>query len=116
MDVAVIDKPAFDSTDSLKPSAPMRQVRRHIDPQSGRALEILSHAIEYLTDEYVHEFGKEGRGSFSSGDARVQAVQLLMAASRKIYFQCPRIEGLATRCLNILRGRHHRQSDTYTGN
>jgi len=58
--------------------------RRHITPEAGRALEILGHAIEYLTDEYVHE-AKE----FSARDPQVQAVQMLMALNRGIYYACP---------------------------
>jgi len=32
----------------------LRTRQRQITPQAGRALEILGHAIEYLTDEFVH--------------------------------------------------------------
>jgi hypothetical protein len=58
--------------------------RRRISPEAGRALEILGHAIEYLTDEYVHE-----GGSLTASDAQVQAVQLLMSVNRQVYFECP---------------------------
>lgn len=58
--------------------------RRQITPQAGRALEILGHAIEYLTDEYVHE-----GGAFAPEDSQWQAVQLLMGANRQIYLACP---------------------------
>jgi hypothetical protein len=71
--------------------------RRHINSQAGHALEILGHAIEYLTDEHVHE-----DGSFSASDGRVQAVQLLIALNRQIYFQCPEVPTLAERFLAIL--------------
>ena len=47
--------------------------RRHIDPKTGHALEILGHAIEYLTDEFVHE-----AATFSAGNEKLKAVQLLM--------------------------------------
>ncbi|HEY3628962.1 MAG TPA: hypothetical protein VGL00_21925 [Terracidiphilus sp.] len=60
--------------------------RRYISPPAGHALEILGHAIEYLTDEYVHE-GE----IFSPHDPRLEAVQLLMACNRKIYFSCPEV-------------------------
>lgn len=116
LDAAVIGEPAFDLPHPFEPAASMRRIRRHIDPQSGRALEILGHAIEYLTDEYVHEFEREGRSSFSSRDGCLQAVQLLMAANRKIYFQCPEVKDWITRGLNFLRGRRHRQTETRVGN
>jgi hypothetical protein len=70
----------------------LRAKRRHIDPQAGHALEILGHAIEYLTDEYVHE-----GGLFSAHDARIEAVQLLMALNRKIYYDCPEVPTLRER-------------------
>jgi len=58
--------------------------RRHITPQAGHALEILGHAIEYLTDEWVHE-----GGPLSAGNDRIMAVQLLMGLNRQVYFECP---------------------------
>ena len=60
--------------------------RRSINPRSGRALEILGHAIEYLTDEFVYE-----GGTFSADNSQLQAVQLLMAINRQIYFDCPEV-------------------------
>jgi hypothetical protein len=66
--------------------------RRRIDPRSGRALEILGHAIEYLADEYVHE-----GGSLCAHNSQVQALQLLMAANRAIYFACPEVPTLGER-------------------
>jgi hypothetical protein len=71
--------------------------RRRISPETGHALEKLGHAIEYLTDELVHE-----GGSFSANDARVQAVQLLMAVNRQIYFACPEVPTLSDRFLSLL--------------
>lgn len=103
-----------ETVDSPESEMPMRRVRRRIDPQAGRALEILGHAIEYLTDEYMHEFG-QGRGAFSASDGRLQAVQLLMAANRQVYFSCPEVEDLATRCLSILRGRRRKSEEAVAG-
>jgi hypothetical protein len=74
--------------------------RRRISPQAGRALEILGHAIEYLTDEFVH-----AGGSFSAHDAQVEAVQLLMGLNREIYFACPEAPSFAERCRARLRLR-----------
>jgi hypothetical protein len=65
---------------------------RRIDPRSGRALEILGHAIEYLADEYVHQ-----GGSLSAHNGQVEAVQVLMAANRAIYFACPQVPTLGER-------------------
>lgn len=74
--------------------------RRRISPQAGHALEILGHAIEYLTDEFVHQ-----GGSFSAHNAQLQAVQLLMARNREVYFACPEIPSLGERFLARLRRR-----------
>lgn len=89
----------------LVPAAPVataplaRNRRRRISPQAGHALEKLGHAIDYLTDEFVHE-----GGSFSAGDPQLAAVQLLMAANREIYFDCPLVPTFAQRWRTI-RGR-----------
>jgi hypothetical protein len=77
-----------------------RTHRRRIAPQAGHALEILGHAIEYLSDEFAH-----AGGSLSAHNAQVEAVQLLMAANRQIYFACPEIPGVAERWRAMLRGR-----------
>ena len=71
--------------------------RRRIDPQTGRALEILGHAIEYLADEFVHE-----GGSFSADNGQLQAVQLLMALNRQVYFECPEVPPFSKRLLSFL--------------
>lgn len=71
--------------------------RRSISPEAGHALEILGHAIEYLTDEFVHE-----GGSFSANNAQLQAVQMLMAVNRQIYFECPEVPPFSRRILAIL--------------
>jgi hypothetical protein len=71
--------------------------RRQITPRAGHALEILGHAIEYLTDEMVHE------GLSSSGNSeQVKAIQLLMALNRQVYFECPEIPTFSERCRSFL--------------
>ncbi|HVC45766.1 MAG TPA: hypothetical protein VND90_00840 [Terracidiphilus sp.] len=74
--------------------------RRWINREAGRALEILGHAIEYVADEYVHR-----GGALSSGDGDVQAIQLLMARNREIYFACPVVPTLWERCRGWLGKR-----------
>jgi hypothetical protein len=81
-------------------SAPLvRPQRRRITPQAGHALEILGHAIEYLTDEYVNEQS----AAFSARNEKVEAVQLLMALNRQVYFECPLVPTLSERCRSFLR-------------
>ncbi|HEX5431943.1 MAG TPA: hypothetical protein VFW83_08260 [Bryobacteraceae bacterium] len=72
--------------------------RRSIDPTSGRALEILGHAIEYLTDE----LGVSG-GPALGDNPQVEAIQLLMSLNRQIYLQCPEVKTIGQRCRSLLR-------------
>ena len=73
--------------------------RRYIAPQDGRALEILGHAIEYLTDEYIHHRG----GGFIEQDPEVEAVRLLIERNREIYFACPEVPSWSDRLSSWLR-------------
>lgn len=86
------DFPVAVSTPAVPSPAPSSNRRRRIDPQSGRALEILGHAIEYLADELI-----QSRELVSANNARVEAIQLLMALNRKIYFECPKVLTLTDR-------------------
>jgi hypothetical protein len=71
--------------------------RRRIDRSAGRALEVLGHAIEYLTDEFILE-----GGTLNSNDAKLEAVQMLMALNRQIYFECPEVPTFGERVLSLL--------------
>ena len=70
--------------------------RRRITPEAGHALEILGHAIEYLTDEFVYE-----DHAFSARSAQLQAVQMLMALNRQVYFECPETPTLGQRFRSV---------------
>lgn len=72
--------------------------RRSIDRASGRALEILGHAIEYLTDELVHS-----GNSVNASDPQIEAIQLLMSVNRQIYLQSPEVKPFGERCRSLLR-------------
>lgn len=82
------------------PEAPVipspRQVvrRRQISPDAGRALEILGHAIEYLTDEFVL-----AGDTLSPRNGQLEAVQILMSRNRQVYYSCPELPTLTERCL-----------------
>jgi hypothetical protein len=84
-----------------------RSIRRCITPEAGFALEKLGHAIEYLADEYVHEVGRLPVTSPDSScvDPQVQAMQLLMAANREVYYECPVVTPLYERMLKRFFGR-----------
>jgi hypothetical protein len=68
--------------------------RRRIDRNAGRALELLGHAIEYLTDEFVYEGCSQ-----ASLDSQLEAIQLLMALNRQIYLECPEVKSIGSRIL-----------------
>jgi hypothetical protein len=63
---------------------PLRQ--RRITPEGARALEKLSHAIDYLMDEHVYECC----WSQNSSD-RLAAVELLMERRKQVYLDAPEI-------------------------
>jgi hypothetical protein len=71
--------------------------RRNITPQAGHALEILAHAIEYLTDEFMHQ-----GLTFSAKNEQLEAVQMLMALNRQVYFECPVVPSFGERCRALL--------------
>lgn len=85
------------SADAVSSLPAARNRRRRISPEAGRALEILGHAIEYLTDEFLST-----GGDFVSHPGEIEAVQLLMAQNRKIYFDCPVIPTLRERLVAFL--------------
>ncbi len=74
--------------------------RRRITPQAGHALEILAHAIEYLADEFVNQ-----GLAFSSKNEQLQAIQMLMALNRQVYFECPIVPTFGERCRALLHRR-----------
>ena len=77
-----------------------RSVRRRITPSDGFALQVLGHAIEYLADEYVAEAGSIP--SMTANDPRVEAMQLLMAANRRVYLSCSVIPSFGERLRRTL--------------
>jgi len=88
--------PALSQAVSVTPLSSNR--RRHITPEAGHALVILGHAIEYLADEFVH-----AGGSLNARNPQLEAVQLLMALNRQVYFACPEALTFGERCRSLLR-------------
>ena len=70
---------------------------RHIPHKAARGLEILGHAIEYLSEAN----GREGV-TVPEERAHLQAVQLLMSLNRKIYFACPPVRSFRDRLYSFL--------------
>jgi hypothetical protein len=73
--------------------------KRRISAEAGHALEVLGHAIEYLTDEYVH-----GTKKLTATDPQVAAIHLLMSLNRQVYYECPVIPTFSERLCAFLRG------------
>jgi hypothetical protein len=73
------------------------QRRRRIAPDVGRALEKLSHAIEYLTDEHIYQGGwRAGSRDYDC------AVQLLLTLRKQVYLDAPEVGSLSERCRTFL--------------
>jgi hypothetical protein len=92
------------SIPALAPAASAGSVhsrrRRYITPEAGRALEILGHAIEYLTDEFMNQ----GR-TFDAKEEQLEAVLMLMALNRQVYHECPEVPTFGERCRALLHFR-----------
>jgi hypothetical protein len=89
------------TADAVSSLQAVQNRRRRIPPEAGRALEILGHAIEYLTDEFV-----SGGGELRAHKGEIDALQLLMAKNRQIYFACPIVPSIRDRFQAFLHSRH----------
>jgi hypothetical protein len=77
-------------------------VRRRLSPEEGRAIEILGHAIEYLADEYCND--AHPKGCLGNADPRIEAIQMLKALNRKIYYSAAKVEPAFTRMKRWVMG------------
>lgn len=91
-------------------------IRRRPDVESGRALERIGHAIEYLIDSGRPHCEQDANA------AREEAVAILKRASLEVFAQCPVVRPLRVRMLawfhlaggltpnrmQAKRGQHHR--------
>ena len=77
-------------------------VRRQLSPEEGRAIEILGHAIEYLADEYCADAQPKGR--LGNADPRIEAIQMLKALNRSIYYSSAEVEPAFTRMKRWVTG------------
>lgn len=72
--------------------------RRRVDARSERALEALTHAIHYLTEDFVRN-----DASSTSRNAQLKAVQLLADLNRQVYEDCELIQPFSERVRSIAR-------------
>ncbi len=95
--IATTTRFSLSVSDSVAGQALSHRPRR-ITPDVGRALERLSHAIEYLTDEFVN-----GTDSETGSKDCLDAVRVLMTLRRHIYFESPEIPPLRDRCRGFMK-------------
>jgi len=68
-----------------------------MDPHTEQGLAILSHAIEYLANEYVF-----AGGALNPNRGQIEAIELLMARNRELYLSCPEVPSLWQRLRSLL--------------
>ena len=98
--------PFFDWTAPPQPvpssTQPQPFVRRLLSPESGRALEILGRAIEYLADEYANDLAH--KGPLGNADPRVAAIQILQGLNRAVYYSGTKVQPASSRVRRWLLG------------
>ncbi len=87
---------AVEKQDTSIAFRPNKRISRH----SRRALRMLAHAIEYVANEFLRDSIPPG-----PGNARLRAVQLLMAAEREVHAECPDGPSFADQCQWFFRPR-----------
>jgi hypothetical protein len=82
-----------------EPSFPARMRRaKHLSHSSRRGHRILSHAIEYVANEFLYDVTPPG-----PGNSRLQAVQLLMALDRRVCSESAAVPEMAGRWFRFPR-------------
>jgi wyosine [tRNA(Phe)-imidazoG37] synthetase (radical SAM superfamily) len=89
---AIIKAIGYDQRERWHDARRQAPVHRKISRDAGRALEILGHAIEYLSDEAMLVGAED--------DGQLAAVRLLMAVNRRIYLACPIVPSWKQRVRN----------------
>jgi len=81
------------------------QRRRRVSQESGRAIEMLGHAIEYLADEFALECMTRQEQVGPGMHPRVVAIEILKKCNRVVYLSCPEIPTLGDRIRAVLGRR-----------
>ena len=79
--------------------------RRRINARAGRGLELLSHAIEYLADEFALECLSTGTLALRANHPTLAAIELLKERNRAVYYSCPLVPTLGERVWKLLTNR-----------
>ncbi len=75
---------------------------RHITYKAVQALEMLGHAIEYLSDVSFCNESSCNESSVALEHAHLEAVQILMSLNHEVYFACPPVLTLRERWHSFL--------------
>jgi hypothetical protein len=97
MATLIASVPIAVSVSDVAKALPLR--RRRITPERGRALEKLSHAIEYLVDEQFIE----GCSSQASSDLS-DSIHLLCGLRQQVYMDAPEIQPISAKLRLMLAG------------
>ncbi len=91
---------------------PLRRARR-LQPEQGRAIEKLAHAIEYLSDELAMQCMTARANAFESQPIQ-SAIEMLKRCNREIYLACPPMPTLRERLRGFV-SRAMRQAQAGVG-
>lgn len=84
--------------------------RRVLSREQGRALETIGHAVDYLTDSYIHEGADHDLIDFRSPG--MDAVHILVGAQRQIHSSLPFVEPFRLRLWQALLHRKSQLKST----
>jgi hypothetical protein len=91
-------------------SAAVRSQRpRQVSSEAGRAIEMLGHAIEYLSDEFALNCMDRILGTEPGLHPRLRAIELLKKLNREIYLSCPEAPTMKERLQAWMRFKRHTQ-------
>lgn len=79
-----------------KVAAPVQRQRKP-SPETARGLEMLSHAIEYLSDEFALDCMDRILGTQVGIHPRLRAIELLKKCNRELYLGCPEVPTMSER-------------------
>jgi hypothetical protein len=82
---------------------------RKVSSEAGRAIEMLGHAIEYLSDEFALNCMDRILGTEPGLHPRLRAIELLKKLNREIYLSCPEAPTLKEQFQSWLRFKRHTQ-------
>lgn len=96
--------------DAGTPAPEPRGARRLLTRESGRALEMLGHAVDYLEDSYIED-GLENEIVLVASAPTLQAVRMLADARREVLASIPLVQPASRRLWNAIFHRNTRRAE-----